>query len=92
MDRLTEHADGEEDARNVTIEQIEVLGGLSIRMTLYFHITITYRHSRKLEFLLRPQRKERLNDWTVTYPNKFDLIGCEQQVERFQGSSPLDPG
>jgi len=77
MDRLTEHADGEEDARNVTIEQVEVLGGLSIQMTLNLHITITYRHSRKLEFLLRLQRKEWLNDWIVTYPNKVNLIGGE---------------
>jgi hypothetical protein len=30
MDWLTEHADGEEDARNVTIEQVEILDRLSI--------------------------------------------------------------
>ena len=77
MDQLTEHADSEEDAWNVTIEQVEVLGGLVIQMTLNLHITITYRHRRKLEFLLRLQRKAPLNDWIATYPNKFNLIGGE---------------
>jgi len=77
MDRLTEHADSEEDTRNVTIEQVEILNRLSIQMILNPHIPVTYRHRRKLEFLLRLQRKERPSDWIATYPNKFNLIGGE---------------
>jgi hypothetical protein len=62
MDWLTEHADSEEDGRYITIEQVEILDRLSIPMALNSHIPVTYRHRRKLEFLLSLQRKERPGD------------------------------
>lgn len=34
MDRLTEHTDSKEDARNVTIEQVEILDSFTIDITL----------------------------------------------------------
>ena len=80
-----EYGDKQEDARNVTVEQVEVLDGLSILIFDPPHhgtrtvIDVNFRFYCMI-------REGGPNDWMNAYPNEFNLIGGEQRLKRSNAS------